>query len=164
MNREQYTKATAVYPELGTGSPLALAYCALGLAGEAGELARAVEDDTDTIVSEMGDVSWYSARLGSELDISVSASADNPDEPWPHRSIVDLSTQVAEQVKKLVRDGLSNKKRIATIRGLLSDIEVRLTQLARSCGLTLDEVRDLSIVKLTNRKTNNTIHGDGDRR
>jgi phosphoribulokinase len=42
MDFNEYQKLiqqTATYPENGTGSSLALAYCALGLNGEAGELA-----------------------------------------------------------------------------------------------------------------------------
>lgn len=70
--------ATAVYP--GAGTIQGLLYTALGLAGEAGEVANKVKkiirDDggvlTDErcaqIEKELGGVAWYLARAASELD------------------------------------------------------------------------------------------------
>jgi NTP pyrophosphatase (non-canonical NTP hydrolase) len=61
----------------------ALIYAALGLAGEAGEVANKVKKivrDDNNIVSdekraviqkEIGDVMWYIARLCTELDVSL---------------------------------------------------------------------------------------------
>jgi NTP pyrophosphatase (non-canonical NTP hydrolase) len=75
------TDKTAVYPEQNTGSALALAYVALGLAGEAGEVAEKIKKilrDSGGVVTdqhraviqkELGDVSWYWARLHRELGI-----------------------------------------------------------------------------------------------
>lgn len=69
---------TAVYPEVGSTSLTAVAYCALGLAGEAGEIALKVDNlsfiaDKDKeaaclqIVAEAGDVLWYVPQLLREL-------------------------------------------------------------------------------------------------
>lgn len=75
------TDETAVYPEQNTGSPLALAYVGLGLAGESGEVADKIkkilrdrggnptEEDIDKIQAELGDVMWYWIRLHRELGI-----------------------------------------------------------------------------------------------
>jgi len=80
---------TAIYPSKGTGNAEALAYVALGLAGEAGEIANKVKKilrDNDGIVTpevraqlreEVGDVQWYIARFASELDASLSDIADD---------------------------------------------------------------------------------------
>lgn len=70
---------TAVYPrEIG------LAYTALGLAGEAGEIANKVKKvyrDAGGVLSgeqraklrdELGDALWYVAALASELDSSLN--------------------------------------------------------------------------------------------
>lgn len=77
---------TAVYPEVGTGSQLALAYCGLGL-GEAGEvqgkIKKVLRDDggvvsdekRELILSEVGDVLWYCARVCDELDSSLELVA-----------------------------------------------------------------------------------------
>lgn len=73
------TAHTAIYPEAGTGSLLALSYVSLGL-GETGEIQGKVKKiirDSNGIVNdekrreigkEIGDVLWYLARLAEELD------------------------------------------------------------------------------------------------
>lgn len=62
-----------------------IVYSALGLAGEAGELANKVKkimrgDDNkpeliDGIKSEMGDVLWYLAALADDLGVDLAAIA-----------------------------------------------------------------------------------------
>jgi NTP pyrophosphatase (non-canonical NTP hydrolase) len=95
-------KSTRAYPEYGQATIGAIAYCALGLAGEAGEVANKVKKllrDGDTpelrikILDEMGDVLWYAAILADELG-------------------TDLNVIALDNLKKL-RD----RKRNATIRG-----------------------------------------------
>ena len=98
MTFEEYqrrTNATAVYPlELTTQHTgiLGICYCALGAAGEAGELANKVKklirDDegvlTDKfrteILDEVGDCLWYlaqiSERLGTNLDFVALRNLD----------------------------------------------------------------------------------------
>lgn len=82
------TADTAIYPEAGTGSQIALAYVGLGL-GEAGEiqgkLKKVIRDDEgvvspdtrDALIAEMGDLLWYIARLCDELGVPISMVADN---------------------------------------------------------------------------------------
>ena len=85
MNFSDYqTKVaeTAIYPDSGTGSMLALAYVGLGL-GEAGEVqgkikkvlrdqGGVVEDGNRVaIMKELGDVLWYVARAASELSLDL---------------------------------------------------------------------------------------------
>jgi len=68
----------AIYPESGTGSPMALAYCALGLGGEAGEYSEKVKKlirdgklDKPLALKELGDVLWYLTRSANELGYSL---------------------------------------------------------------------------------------------
>lgn len=80
------TQSTAIYPEAGTGSILALAYTGLGL-GETGEVQGKIKKilrDTDgeitdeqraAIAAELGDVLWYVARLAAELDYNLGSIA-----------------------------------------------------------------------------------------
>ncbi|MFZ1926751.1 MAG: nucleoside triphosphate pyrophosphohydrolase family protein [Solirubrobacteraceae bacterium] len=75
---QRESRRTAEYPREAW-----LAYPALGLAGEAGEVAehakKAIRDDAGKVSDErraamskeLGDVLWYVAQLASELDISL---------------------------------------------------------------------------------------------
>lgn len=87
MNDYQAAVAeTAIYPESGTGSALALAYVGLGL-GEAGEIQgkikKIIRDDagvvTDAtriaVAKELGDLLWYAARLASEISMPLETIA-----------------------------------------------------------------------------------------
>lgn len=80
----QFTKETAVYPASLHG---AINYVALGLAGEAGEVANEVkkvaskdrghltEARRASILDECGDVLWYLTRLIDELGSSLEVVA-----------------------------------------------------------------------------------------
>lgn len=81
-----WTKSTAVYPDADEGRVLAVVYTALGLAGEAGEIANKAKKllrDGDSfklrndIRDELGDVLWYLARLTDELGVELSNVAHN---------------------------------------------------------------------------------------
>lgn len=86
---QEATMETAIYPEAGEGTELALAYVALGLAGEAGEVANKVkkiirdtggnvtEEQAEVIKKEVGDVLWYAARLSDELDFALGSAAEH---------------------------------------------------------------------------------------
>jgi NTP pyrophosphatase (non-canonical NTP hydrolase) len=76
------SRGTAEYPREAW-----LAYPALGLAGEAGEVAehakKAIRDDGGTISSErraamakeLGDVLWYVAQIATELELDLDEIA-----------------------------------------------------------------------------------------
>ena len=71
---QQWTLSTAIYPGAGTGNNDELSYLALGLNGEAGEVADKIKKhlrdgklDIGGIVYELGDVCWYIARLADAL-------------------------------------------------------------------------------------------------
>ena len=83
---QEHTRKTAIYPEAGTGTKMALAYVALGLAGEAGEIANKVkklirdkdtEELRDAIAKEAGDAMWYLFRTLDELGVSAADIALN---------------------------------------------------------------------------------------
>jgi NTP pyrophosphatase (non-canonical NTP hydrolase) len=79
---QETARKTAVYP-----SNYKLTYPALGLVGEAGEVANKIKkiirdgetkmppDWKDQVASEIGDVLWYCAALASDLDISLGRIA-----------------------------------------------------------------------------------------
>ena len=87
---QEQAETTAVYPEFGTGSKLALAHDTLGLAGESGEVCERVkkwirgdfgecdilpEEVKAVIKKEVGDIMWHLALLCSELKISLNDAA-----------------------------------------------------------------------------------------
>jgi len=72
---QDFAKRTAIYNNPGTIP--GLAYTALGLAGEAGEVANKVKkvyrDGASIwpIAEELGDVLWYLAAVCTELNMSL---------------------------------------------------------------------------------------------
>lgn len=85
-NYQDDIAATAIYPEAGTGSVMALAYVGLGL-GEAGEIQGKIKKilrDNDgeltdeirlEIAKEVGDLQWYVARAAEELGYTLEEIA-----------------------------------------------------------------------------------------
>lgn len=86
MTFDEYQKEsakTAVYPKLMHGS----VYPALGLAGEAGEVAekikKLVRDDEGRVTEgkkadikkELGDVLWYVSQIASEFELGLGGIA-----------------------------------------------------------------------------------------
>lgn len=109
MNMTDYQRAAAVFAQYPTlGHPLV--YLALGLTGEAGE--------------------------------------------------------VAEKVKKLCRDdgGDLTEERREGIKNELGDVFWYLSETARQAGLTLAEVAQANLDKLTSRQARGVLTGDGDNR
>ncbi|AWY07543.1 nucleotide pyrophosphohydrolase [Streptomyces phage LazerLemon] len=90
MDFAQYQQAageTAVYPHAGEQHIDGLAYVALGLVGEAGEIANKVKkiirdcggvvepERLTAIAEEAGDVLWYLARLCTEMGVDLGQVA-----------------------------------------------------------------------------------------
>lgn len=83
MQLDDYQEAaieTAIYPDKGEQN--GLAYVALGLNGEAGEVAEKVKKflrdggiDEEAVAKELGDVLWYLANLADEIGYSLSEVA-----------------------------------------------------------------------------------------
>jgi len=86
MNFNEYqemAKTTAIYDKKH-----AVLYPALGLAGEAGEVANKVKklirdgyeknkDYREAVASEIGDVLWYCAVLANDIGCDLQSIADN---------------------------------------------------------------------------------------
>lgn len=78
---QEKCQMTAVYPE--QGKPAGRMYCALGLAGEAGEVCEEVKkmyrnyngllspERRQKIMMELGDVMWYVANMAAEVDAGL---------------------------------------------------------------------------------------------
>lgn len=77
---QEHTRNTAIYPDAGKGTIPAISYVALGLAGEAGEIANKVKklsrdgdklELRDQIRAEIGDCLWYLFRMADELGVQA---------------------------------------------------------------------------------------------
>lgn len=78
---QDWTVTTAMYPHAETGNVEELMYLALGLTGEAGEVANKVkklfrdgesQELRTELAKELGDVMWYMARLSSVLKVDLT--------------------------------------------------------------------------------------------
>ena len=85
---QQLSRRTATYPRAGED----MTYPALGLCGEAGEVAEKVkktlrddggvlsDDRRDALSRELGDVLWYLSQLATEAGLDLEAiAAENLD-------------------------------------------------------------------------------------
>ena len=82
------TDKTAVYPDSFNKELTGVVYSALGLAGEAGEVAeeikKIIRNDNGILTAErkkklcleMGDVMWYWLRLTKELELDIDEVMD----------------------------------------------------------------------------------------
>lgn len=80
---QKKVKETSIYPNQGNN----VAYAALGLAGEAGEVAdkvkKIIRDAHGTLtpkareemIKELGDVLWYLAAVANELSVDIEEIA-----------------------------------------------------------------------------------------
>lgn len=73
----------ALYPEAGSGSPMALAYTALGLTGESGEYSEKIKKlirdgvlDKRLALAELSDVLWYLTASAKELGHTLQDVAE----------------------------------------------------------------------------------------
>lgn len=80
---EQTINKFAIYPEAGRSTPMGLAYCALGLVGEAGEYSEKIKKlirdgklDKPLAAKELGDVLWYLTRSANELGYTLTDIAE----------------------------------------------------------------------------------------
>lgn len=102
---EEYQQAAfevARYPEVGSGSLLAITYCTLGLNGEAGEVAEKLkkiirdkdgvfsDEDRAAIKKELGDVQWYLSALAGELGFGLEDVAEGNIEKLYDRAARDV--------------------------------------------------------------------------
>ena len=80
---------------------------------------------------------------------------------YPTLGLCGESGEVAEKVKKQVRDGVFNRLEVAKELG---DVLWYLTNVCNDIGYSLDEIAVLNINKLNSRKERGTLQGSGDNR
>jgi NTP pyrophosphatase (non-canonical NTP hydrolase) len=80
---------------------------------------------------------------------------------YPTLGLCGEAGEVAEKVKKQVRDGNFNRCEVAKELG---DVLWYLANLANDIGYSLSEVATMNVDKLQSRKDRNVISGSGDNR
>jgi len=80
---------------------------------------------------------------------------------YPTLGLCGESGEVAEKVKKQVRDGVFNRHEVAKELG---DVLWYLTNVCNDIGYNLEEIAKMNIEKLDSRKDRNKIQGSGDNR
>lgn len=80
--------------------------------------------------------------------------------------LVGESGEIAEKIKKVIRDGdgtITEEKRIE-LNKELGDVLWYLSQMASELKLSLDDIAENNIKKLYSRKERGKLQGDGDNR
>ena len=72
--------------------------------------------------------------------------------------------EVAEKVKKMIRDNKTLEDCQIDIMNELGDVMWYIANVAYEFGLTLEEVAENNVLKLNSRLERNVIHGNGDNR
>ena len=85
---------------------------------------------------------------------------------YPTLGLAGEAGEVAEKVKKLIRDrnGLVDDAFKHDLALELGDVLWYLAQLATELGMTLDDVGQLNLRKLSSRSQRGKLHGEGDHR
>ena len=85
---------------------------------------------------------------------------------YPTLGLVGESGEVAEKIKKVIRDNESviDENVKSAVMKELGDVLWYLSQLASELNLSLDEIANENLEKLSSRMERNQIHGEGDDR
>jgi NTP pyrophosphatase (non-canonical NTP hydrolase) len=85
---------------------------------------------------------------------------------YPTLGLVGESGEVAEKIKKIIRDndGKMSEEKREELKKELGDVLWYLAQLSTELSLNFDEIADFNLKKLASRKERDVIHGNGDNR
>jgi NTP pyrophosphatase (non-canonical NTP hydrolase) len=85
---------------------------------------------------------------------------------YPTLGLAGEAGEVADKVKKVLRDndGEFDEWRKIQIAAEIGDVLWYIAALSDDLGFTLEDIAKLNIGKLSQRRANNTIHGEGDNR
>lgn len=83
---------------------------------------------------------------------------------YPTLGLTGEAGEVADKVKKIIRDGKSVVNERVEIAKELGDVLWYLAAVSRDIGVSLDDVAQMNIEKLESRKERGTLQGNGDNR
>ena len=85
---------------------------------------------------------------------------------YPTLGLVGEAGEVAEKIKKIIRDGdgvVTDEKR-QELKKELGDVLWYIANLGIELGLNMDDIASLNIEKLKSRQDRGVLHGSGDNR
>jgi|GEM_PF-6051951 NTP pyrophosphatase (non-canonical NTP hydrolase) len=186
MNFQEYTEEaskTAFYP--AQVNDFRLAYLALKMNGETGELVEALTEfnlydgekanlTVPKILKEAGDLLWYTsqaAKLIHYIPKSFGFTDYFSDNKYSIYNYVDLlensTNSIAEYVGKIYRDedGFLDTSSYLGILGLMIDRILRaLAYIAKTFDTSLEVIAKMNLEKLTSRMKRGKLGGSGDDR
>jgi len=153
-------------PEIGIPPQ---AYCAMAIAGEAGEFVDATFKGQG-IDKEAGDLTYYVVKLLNLEDRSLSDLAAVVIHGTPPRTLGTMmlklqlmiqASALCEKVKKHLRD---TPQEPLVLVNLIAPIWDTFTEILRALNLSFSDILDLNVAKLSSRLERGTIQGSGDDR
>jgi NTP pyrophosphatase (non-canonical NTP hydrolase) len=83
---------------------------------------------------------------------------------YPALGLAGEAGEVADKVKKIIRDGRNDAEYYNQIAKELGDVLWYCAVLADDLGYSLQQIAEMNVYKLQSRKVMGTISGDGDDR
>jgi len=119
------------------------------------------QEDIDAFADQQRDRSIEDLNEYQRKAVSFAIYPDTHKVLYPALGLCGEAGEVAEKVKKQVRDGVFNRYEVAKELG---DVLWYLSNIANDIGYSLKEVANINVDKLTGRKSRNVIKGSGDNR
>lgn len=170
MNFQEYTRLarqTAVYPE-----QYKCVYPAMGLVDEMAEFIEKYSawdydtDDcptTDEVIDELSDIMWYYAIYCDDNKLDMATFFETRD-MYPNTDYVFMQCgKLLGATKKAMRD---TQLPVSALKvwEYLDNIAGFINGWCLDLGVTVEEVMEINIKKLQDRKARNVIKGEGDNR
>lgn len=85
---------------------------------------------------------------------------------FPALGLCGEAGEVSENVKKMLRDdeGELTPSRLARIKAELGDVLWYIAAMAHDMGVSLSDIAKGNVDKITDRRSRNVVHGEGDTR
>lgn len=170
MDFKEYKEAAkqfAIYPKDAEHT-----YVSLGLAEEGGEVCgvhkKVLRDNNgewddnrkDKLLKELGDVTWYVAMFFEEIVNMPSMDLDLVNKAGEELDGFSLDECMGSLCGLAAACCIKPKQSVHIKENLELTLRV-LEEIARRFGWTMSDVYETNIAKLTKRKEENKIHGEG---